>query len=72
MPRDDSAASPVRFPDWDLDPQFRATVDGTEEAVLNALWSAERTEGREGRVAERLLHDAVLGLLERHGRIGSQ
>jgi uncharacterized protein len=47
-------------------------VDATEEAVLNALWRAERTEGREGRVAERLPHADVLELLERHGRIGSQ
>jgi D-aminopeptidase len=70
--RDDSAASPARFPDPELDPLFRATVDATEEAVLNALWRAERTEGREGRVAERLPHADVLELLERHGRIGSQ
>jgi L-aminopeptidase/D-esterase-like protein len=44
-------------------------VDTTEEAVLNALWSAERTEGREGRVAEALPHEAVLELLESHRRL---
>jgi D-aminopeptidase len=53
----------------DIDPIFAATVDATEEAVLNALWSAERTTGRAGRVAEALPHDDVLELLERHGRL---
>jgi D-aminopeptidase len=54
----------------DLDPLFAATVDATEEAVLNCLWRAETTTGREGRTVEALPHDAVLELLESHGRIG--
>jgi D-aminopeptidase len=53
----------------DIDPLFAATVDATEEAVLNCLWSAERTTGREGRVVEALPHDEVLELLARHGRL---
>jgi D-aminopeptidase len=60
---------PDPLPDGDLDPLFVATVDATEEAVLNALWSAERSDGREGRMAEALPHDAVLELLEAHGRL---
>jgi D-aminopeptidase len=56
-------------PDGDLDPLFSATVDATEEAVLNALWRAERVEGREGRVAEALPHDDVLELLRAHRRL---
>ncbi len=55
--------------DVDIDPIFAATVDATEEAVLNALWSAERTTGREGRVVEALPHDEVLELLASHGRL---
>ncbi len=55
--------------DVDFDPIFAATVDATEEAVLNALWSAERTTGREGRVVEALPHDEVLELLASHGRL---
>ena len=58
------------LPDGDLDPLFEATVDATEEAVANALWSAETTVGREGRVAHALPHDAVLELLEEHRRLG--
>jgi D-aminopeptidase len=52
-----------------LDPVFAATIEATEEAVLNSLWHARTVEGREGRVAEALPHDAVLELLERHGRL---
>ncbi len=55
--------------DGELDPLFSATVDATEEAVVNALWSAERVVGRGGRVAERLPHDDVVGLLRAHRRL---
>jgi D-aminopeptidase len=53
----------------DLDALFAAAVDATEEAVINALWHAETTTGREGRVVPRLPHDAVLDLLRAHGRL---
>ena len=43
----------------ELDPLFAATVDATEEAVVNALWSAERVVGREGRVVDALPHEDV-------------
>jgi L-aminopeptidase/D-esterase-like protein len=56
--------------DGHLDPLFEATVDATEEAVVNALWHAETTVGREGRVAHALPHDAVLELLDGHRRLG--
>lgn len=60
---------PGLLPDSGLDPIFQATVDATEEAVLNALWRAETTTGREGRVVERLPHEPVLELLAGHGRL---
>jgi D-aminopeptidase len=53
----------------DLDPIFAAAVDATEEAVLNCLWSAETTTGREGRLIEALPHDEVLELLRTHRRL---
>jgi len=53
----------------ELDPVFAATVDATEEAVLNSMWSAAETAGRDGRVIEALPHEAVLELLREHGRI---
>jgi D-aminopeptidase len=62
--------APPALPDAELNPLFLATVDATEEAVLNALWAAETTSGREGRAFERLPHEPVLELLARHGRLG--
>ena len=59
----------ARWPMPTLDPLFAATVDATEEAVVNALWAAERVVGREGRVAEALPRDDVLALLETHRRL---
>ncbi len=61
--------TPVTLADTELDPLFLATVDATEESVLNALWKAETTTGREGRVVERLPHEPVLELLRAHGRL---
>ena len=58
------------LPDAELDSLFEATVDATEEAVVNALWHAEMTVGRDGRVAHALPHDAVLELLDGHRRLG--
>ncbi len=49
-----------------LDEIFTATVDATEEAVLNALWAAADTVGREGRAVRALPHEPVLELLELH------
>ncbi len=61
--------SPLAIADAELNPLFLATVDATEEAVLNALWAAETTTGRDGRVVEGLPHEPVLELLARHGRL---
>jgi D-aminopeptidase len=52
-----------------LDPLFAATVDATEEAVLNALWAAPDVEGRAGRVVRGLPHDEVLELLRARGAL---
>jgi D-aminopeptidase len=55
--------------DRELNPFFAATVEATEEAVLNALWAAPDTTGRSGRVAYALPHDQVLELLAANGRL---
>ena len=57
------------LPDSELDPLFGATVDASEEAVLNALWAAADVTGRGGHVAPGLPHAAVLELLRSHGRL---
>jgi D-aminopeptidase len=48
---------------------FRATVEATEEAVVNALLAAETTGGRDGRVYHVLPVDRTLELLRAHGRL---
>jgi D-aminopeptidase len=53
----------------ELDPLFAATVEATEEAVLNALWAAPDVKGREGRVERALPHDEVLELLRERGSL---
>ncbi len=70
--RDDSP--PTRLtrasvPDGHLDALFSAVVEATEEAVLNALWAAADTNGREGRIVRALPHEPVLALLRQHGRL---
>ncbi len=57
------------LPDTALDPLFAATVDATEEAVLNALWHADDVAGRGGTVAHALPRGEVLELLAAHGRL---
>jgi D-aminopeptidase len=56
-------------PDSHLNAIFAATVEATEEAVLNALWAAVDTTGREGRIVRALPHDAVLALLRQQRRL---
>jgi D-aminopeptidase len=70
-PRADPSARPPTVSGEGLDPLFSAAVEATEEAVLNALWNAERTVGREGIVAEALPHDELLELLSASGRLSA-
>jgi D-aminopeptidase len=56
------------LPNETLDPLFYATIEATEEAIVNALLAAETTTGREGRVAHRLDHDALVQVMRRYGR----
>jgi D-aminopeptidase len=50
-----------------IDELFRATVEASEEAILNALFAAHSMEGRDGHVMPALpVHD-VLAILRRHG-----
>ena len=61
---DDASVADTR-----LDPLFAATVDASEEAVLNALWAAGDVTGRAGRRTPGLPHADVLALLRAHGRL---
>ena len=48
---------------------FDATVQATEEAILNAMVAAETMVGRAGHRSEALPHDQLCELLERFGRL---
>jgi D-aminopeptidase len=59
----------VQLSDGRIDPLFVATVEATEEAVLNALVTAETMPGREGRVVEAIDTDWLREIMARHGRL---
>jgi L-aminopeptidase/D-esterase-like protein len=47
---------------------FSATVQATEEAIVNALVAAETMKGPGGRIVEALPHQALKELLKKYGR----
>jgi D-aminopeptidase len=51
-------------------PLFAAAVEAVEEAVVNALFTATTTSGRDGNVLHALPIDRTLESLERHGALG--
>jgi D-aminopeptidase len=51
-----------------LNPLFAATVEAVEEAVVNALFMAQTTVGRDGHVLHALPLDRTFEILTRHGR----
>ena len=52
-----------------LDPLFEATVEATEEAILNALVAAETMVGRDGITAHALPHDRLREVMAAAGRL---
>jgi D-aminopeptidase len=51
-----------------IDPLFMATIESTEEAVVNALMAAETMTGRDGHTAHALPHDLLVEAMRRYGR----
>lgn len=51
-----------------LDGMFEATVQATEEAIVNAMVAARDMTGEDGHYAKALPHDALVRLLKRYGR----
>jgi L-aminopeptidase/D-esterase-like protein len=52
-----------------MSPLFAATIQATEEAVINALVAAETMSGRDGHTADAIPHDQLREVLRRHGRL---
>ena len=56
------------LPDVALGELFWAAIEATEEAILNALISAETMTGRDGLTAHALDHDRLVEIMGRYGR----
>jgi len=56
------------IPKWNLDPIFRATVEATEEAIINALLAADDMEGKNGNKAFALPHKRLQAVLKKYNR----
>jgi D-aminopeptidase len=46
-----------------MTPIFQATIEATEEAVINALVAAETMTGRDGRTVHALPHDRLVNAM---------
>src|SRR5271154_99370 len=61
---------PVRMlPNASMDYLFEATVQATEEAVVNAMVAAKTMTGVDGRVVEALPHDKLREVLKKYNRL---
>ncbi|MGH9173605.1 MAG: P1 family peptidase, partial [Vicinamibacterales bacterium] len=58
-----------RLSDEIISPVFQATVEATEEAVINALIAADTMTGRDGNIAYALPHDQLRDIMRRHNRL---
>jgi D-aminopeptidase len=47
---------------------YRATVEATEEAIVNALFKAETMTGRDGNTRYGLPYDQVESIFKKYGR----
>jgi D-aminopeptidase len=57
------------LPNDSLDPVFRATVEATEEAIVNAMVAARDMEGVDGHRVIALPHAALRAVLKKYGRL---
>jgi D-aminopeptidase len=66
-----AAATVTVLPNGAMNPLFTATVQATEEAVVNALVAGRTTAGIDGHHVLGLPHDRLRQILERHGRLAA-
>jgi L-aminopeptidase/D-esterase-like protein len=60
------------LPNDSLDPVFAATVQATEEAIVNAMVAAEDMTGVDGRRIRALPHDRLRAVLAKYNRLNKQ
>jgi len=57
------------LPNDEINPLFEATIQATEEAIINAMVAAETMEGINGNKSYALPHQLVIDLLKKYNRI---
>jgi D-aminopeptidase len=57
------------LPNEAMDPLFEATVEATEEAIVNAMVGAKTMTGIDGRTVTGLPHDELVNVLKKYNRI---
>jgi L-aminopeptidase/D-esterase-like protein len=57
------------LPNDGINPLFAATVQATEEAIINAMIAAETMEGVNGHVVQAIPHDRLRSVLKKYGRL---
>ena len=56
-------------PNDEMDPLFKATVEATEEAIVNAMVGAETMTGIDGHTVIALPHDKLREVLKKYNRL---
>ena len=67
--RPDGTASLTMLPNERLNPLFQATIDATEEAVVNAMLASQTMTGADGIRMFGLPGDRVMAALKKYGRV---
>jgi D-aminopeptidase len=60
------------LPNGRMDPLFDATVQATEEAIINALVAGRTTVGRDGHKVLGLPHEKLQAVLKKHNRLAGR
>lgn len=67
--KSEGLAQLTMLPNDRINPLFNATVDATEEAIVNALIAAETMTGINGNTVYALPHDRLVEILRRHNAL---
>jgi D-aminopeptidase len=57
------------LPNDEINPLFEATIQATEEAIINAMVAAETMEGINGNKSYALPHKLVMDVLKKYHRV---
>ncbi len=68
----DGLKSLAMLPNDALDPVFDATVDATEEAIINSMVAARTLTGINGNIIHAIPHDQLRAALRKYGRLSDK